>query len=276
MSRVWQSLRAPPHFHHSLKRHRERRLSERSSSSESPRFPDDLEHRIPKIVWKLAFGQLNALRISVGGETTLLNEFGVTIGAQRDSITFEENVATFTGSKTTMMKIQLAVSTNKMTIMWFGKRLYIDDTYAMHDGKFTVWQRSPCHLSELRPISITAEGENVDSLTLWHCDRSYIVRFEENYPAMVVPRCTYFPMKLTLMKDFVNQFMPRQSSAQSPRADHDPVDEQNVPEASPQTPRGESEPSDMADPQTPPSQCISNERAAQFRESECSNDDDTE
>lgn len=212
------------------------------------------------VQWKLAFDRPHALSITKRGYRTNVGLAELRVGSDCETVVFDGTMATFRGCEMAALDVHFTLPTGHMRIRWLGKRIFIDDNYLIDEDGFHVTYRSTPRENALRSVIALVTGEYTEPMTLTFAQRSYIVRFEEGYPAIVLQRSTYYPLKLALMKDFVNKFVPRELFVRGPHTPERLADDSRLPPPTPYTP-GSVSPSDNSSRDlTSPTRYTRNER----------------
>lgn len=219
-----------------------------ASTPKRKREPDDFEdHRKlyrnygedpaqnAVVEWKLTFDRPQALALTKRGYRTSVGSERVRMGTECETVNFDGTTACFRGCEVTAWNIHFTLPMGHMKVSWVGKRLSIDDNYSIDDMGFHVARRTQPRADQMRTVFVAVEGEYTEPMTLSFAERSYIIRLESGYPAIVLDRSTYYPLKLALMKDFVSQFIPKELFARGPRTPERLVDPR-IPPATPNTP----------------------------------------
>lgn len=198
------------------------------------------------VEWKLTFDRPQALSLTKRGYRTKVGSEGVRMGTECETVKFDGTTASFRGCELTAWNIHFTLPMGHMKINWIGKRISIDDNCSIDDMGFHVARRTPPRADQMRTVFVCVEGEYTEPMTLSFANRSYIIRLENAYPAIVLVRSTYYPLKLALMKDFVSQFIPKELFVRGPRTPERLVEDPRIAPATPNTP-------DSATPNTPDS-----------------------
>lgn len=261
MSRVHVKTRVSARLSQTLKRQREE--SDEGDSVHEVSSNSGGSYCTEPTYWKLAFNNLSKLTVSVADDVMSLNNHTVRIGSIRENLTVDANTLIFRGTATTRLKIQFGLPDGHLSVSWFGGQLIIDDTYSIVDKNITMWHQPPADLGMLRTIPILMTGERSDPITLSHNHQSYVIRLSDSHPAIVMPRCAYYPLKVVLMKDFIENFMPNALFERSPRSPEQLAEDPRVPPPSPRTPTS---PESYIGYTTPPSRYVSNEDQPRMNE----------
>lgn len=147
-------------------------------------------------------------------------------------ISCEANEIILQGTTATVLGIELALPAGNMFVFWSGNNLHIDGKYSIANDRLSYWNRSSSNIRDFRTITVTAGGEDSLPVTLWHANRFYIVRFEEHFSAIIMPREVFYPLKLSLMREFVESFIPNLRST-SPVPSYESSNERAASEWSP-------------------------------------------
>lgn len=264
MSRVSPQPRGSVSFGQTLKRKREeddeRQLGRCSNSPDSSANDSHAE----VVEWELAFGHPHTLTIMHKEYATQITDVGVQLGTVRETVKSDGTTATFQGTAMTALEIRFTLLVGHMTVKWMGGRIIIDETYSIDENNFVMNRRPPRDSQTVRTIKITSGGGWEEPMTLIHAKRSYIIRYEEGYPAMVIPRSAYYPLKLLMMKDFLDKFVPKELFGRSSQAPAELSDDPRIPNATPNTPDSFETSDESIDDLTPPSQYEANERGRMY------------
>lgn len=269
MSRVQQKTRASTRLSHTLKRHYddtdEGGFSVRGPNIEShdETYGDDF------ITWKLTLNTTDQFTMSVDNENFVGDDRTFHFGRIGETFYLEGNTFVFHGSSITRSKMQFILPDGRLSISWYGGQLIIDETYSLVERNLTQWHQSPGEMPRLRQMPIYVRGGRADPITLSHVGRSYIIRLNDSYPAVVTPRCAYYPLKLALWRDFVAQMDSSEAGERKPVMPLTVYNETRVPPPTPHTPctprTNRSSESAISD-QTPPSQYVDNDYTSERNE----------
>lgn len=180
------------------------------------------------IEWRISIGTLYSVMVELGDEIIQIDTGALHIGGQSEYISCEANEIIFQGTSATVLRVDLVLPAGSMSILWSGNALGVDDKYSIENERFSYWNHSPDRIRNVRTITVTAGGEDTLPMTLWHANRYYVIRFEEHYSAIVVPREIFYPLKLSLMRDFVGAFIPNVRSATASVRSSDPAERQST------------------------------------------------
>lgn len=233
------------------------------------------DSRAAVVEWELTFGHPHTLSIMHKEYAIRVTNAGVQIGTERETVKSDGTTATFRGTVMTALEIRFTLSVGHITINWKGERIIINDMYSIDENNLVTFGRRPCGTSPSRSVAIVSENGYEEPMTLSHAKRSYIIRFEEGYPAMVIPRCTYYPLKLLLMKDFIGKFVPKELFGRPSQTPAELADDPRIPNAAPHTPDSSVSADGSDDDLTPPTQYHANERRAMhemYLPDECSDE----
>lgn len=219
------------------------------------------DSRATMVEWKLTFGQPVALSITRSGHKSRVSVEGMRLGSERETVKFDGVTAVFCGTEMTTFQICLTLPNGHTDVKWFGSQIRIDETYSIYEEGFHMTNRPVSRTRPIRTIFATVDGEGTEPMTLTHAKRSYIIRFEAGFPAIVLPRCIYYPLKLTMMKDFLEKFVPKELFTRSPKAAAQLAEDSRLPSPIPHTPTIAIETDDSGDRFTPPSQYVRYERS---------------
>lgn len=260
MSRVSTQARVSANFGQTWKRKREEDDEhERERILNSSDLSADDSH-VAGIEWMLTFCHPRTLSIVHKRYTTRVTNDEVQIGTVRETINSDGTTATFRGTDLTALEIHFTLTVGHMTVKWMGGRICIDNTYAIDESEFVMCHRPPQNTRPERSVNIICGGGCEEPMTLTHGKHSYIIRFQEGYPAMVIPRCTYYPLKLSMMKDFIDKFVPKELFGRPTHTPDELADDPRIPDATPNTPDSNGSSDESSDALTPPSQYRSSER----------------
>lgn len=215
------------------------------------------DSRAVPVEWDLTFGQPVAISITKNGYKCGVKSSGMKIGTERETVRFDGVTATFGGTELTALQICFTLPTGHMDVKWYGNRICVDDTYSVCEEGFYVSNRPLPRTFPVRTISATVDGDCSEPMTLTQARRSYIIRFESGFPAIVMPRCSYYPLKLAMMKDFLGKFVPKELFARSPETADRLAEDSRLPSPIPRTPSTAEE----TDRLTPPSEYTRYERS---------------
>lgn len=213
------------------------------------------------VEWNLTFGQPVALSITRNGYKYGVGPSGMQIGTERETVQFDGVTATFVGTETTDLQICFTMPTGHMDVEWYGNRICIDGTYSICEEGFHMANRPRPRTHPLRTISAIVNGEGSEPMTVALARRSYVIRFESGFPAIVVPRCSYYPLKLAMMKDFLEKFVPKELFTRSPKTADRLAEDSRLLSPVPHTPTTAEETDETGDRLTPPSKYIRYERS---------------
>lgn len=214
--------------------------------------------------WKLTFGQPVALSITRNGFNSTVGSGGMKIGTERETVQFDGVAATFSGTDRTALQICFTLPTGHMDVKWYGNRMYIDETYSICEKGFYMANRPMPRTYPLLTIFVIVRGDGVEPMMLSQARRSYIIRFESGFPAIVIPRCSYYPLKLAMMKDFLDKFVPKELFTRSPKEIDQLAEDSRLPSPKPHTPTTADETDEASDRLTPPSHYRRYERRSIF------------
>lgn len=234
MSRVHLKTRASARLSHTLKRHYDER--DESGPSRKPNVESDGEaYGHDFIIWRLTLNTMDRFSLSLDNHTFHYDDHTMRLGRRDEYFRLEGNDIFFHGTATTRIKLMFVLPDGRLSISWYGGQLIIDDTYSIVEQNITMWHHVP-HEGRLNSVFLYVRGERSDPITLKHAHRSYIIRLNDSYPAVVMSRCAYYPLKLALFRDFVAQMGPDVSSEHIQRSPGQLADDPRVPSATPRTP----------------------------------------
>lgn len=256
MSRVQKKTRVSARLSHTLKQH----YGGSDGSDRSFRKPnidsDDDAMGVDSITWKLTMNTMDRFAISTDNENFVRDYRTFRFGRNNEEFYLDENTLVFRGSAITRAKMQFMLPDGRLSIAWYGGQLIIDETYSLVKKNMTLWHQLPREMGTLHATRIYVRGERADPITLSHAHRSYIIRLNESYPAVVMPRCAYYPLKLALMKDLVAQMGPIEVGACTPLSPVQPRDDTRVPSPAPCTPPSAGSSQSPISNHTPPTQYV--------------------
>lgn len=140
------------------------------------------------------------------------------IGNYRESISHEANEVIFRGTTATMLQVNLILPDGNRSVLWTGNTIHVDAKYTIAPERFSYWNQSPAFDRNVRTITITACGSRRHPISLWQANRWYMVRFEEHFSAIIMPREMYYPLKLSFMRSFMESILPNRPSPVSSRS----------------------------------------------------------
>lgn len=272
MSRAHQKTRVSARLSHTLKRH----YVEENESNHSPHGPnvesDDDDHQVEFIVWKLTLNSLDRFSVSLDDEVFFDDDRILKFGRNNEDLRMDGNEVIFRGTTTTRAKLVFILPDGRLSIAWYGGQLIIDDVYSIVEKNITMWHQLPREFARLRTQPIYIRGERADPITLSHANRSYVVRLNDSFPAVVMPRCAYYPLKLALMKDFMSQLGPSNLRERSSMSPERMAEDSRIAPPTPITPRTlESSPNSIVD-RTQPTQYIRSHVGCELSETSPANE----
>lgn len=257
MSRVQLKTRASARLSHTLKRHYDE-TDENGDSARKPNVESDGEEKVNDfITWKLTLNSMGRFAVSIDNQNFVRDDRTFHFGRHNEHFHFEANSFVFHGTSITRAKMQFILPDGRLGVSWYGGQLIIDETYSLVENNVTLWHQAPREMGRLHQTYIYVRGDRADPITLSHANRSYIIRLNDSYPAVLMPRCAYYPLKLALWKDFVAQMGPNEVCEHGPFTPEPMCDDERVSPPTPYTPctpltSGSSQ--SVVNNQTPPSQ----------------------
>lgn len=230
-------------------------------------YPDSSanDSRAPRVEWVLTFGQPLALSITSRNYTSSVGMDGMQVGTVRETVAFDGVAATFRGTEMTEMEICFTLPSGHLNVKWYGNRIYIDDASIIDKEGLSISHRPIQRTPPMHTIYAQVSGENSEPMTVSHARRSYIIRFEAGHPAIVLPRCSYYPLKLVMMKEFLDKFVPKGLYGHPSKTAEQLAEDTRVPPPTPHTPSTTSRANSSADWLTPPSKYVRYERHRVFQ-----------
>lgn len=177
---------------------------------------------IAPVEWRVSVSMLNSVLVEINGDVTQIDVGAMRIGTYRESITCEADTIIFQGTTATVLRVNLVLPTGNMSVLWTGKALHVDAKYTITDERFSYWNHPTVAVQNALAITVTARGEDNRPVSLWHANRSYVVRFEDHFSAIVIPREVYYPLRLASMREFMEALFPRSASPASSRSSDSP------------------------------------------------------
>lgn len=195
---------------------RRERAPKRGRGNEGWLFPEDFH--IAPVEWRISIAMLHTVLVELDGDVTQMDMGAMRIGNYRESISHEANEVIFRGTTATMLQVNLILPDGNMSVLWTGNTIHVDAKYTIAPERFSYWNQSPAFDRNVRTITITACGSRRHPISLWQANRWYMVRFEEHFSAIIMPREMYYPLKLSFMRSFMESILPNRPSPVSSRS----------------------------------------------------------
>lgn len=172
-----------------------------TSGRRNPDCNCDKSEEPTTISWQLNLGTAFEVTLAAGVRMYDIGRHGLTIAPTGERAVFSNNALTFTGTSVTWLALSIRVPAGNIRILWDGSDLVIDGRYLLADDAFAIRYRP----IEQRPpppvIFIDCFGQSESRLHMRHHNCVYVLRFESDYPVMIVPMSEYLMLQVSWLRD---------------------------------------------------------------------------
>lgn len=153
------------------------------------------------IAWQMDLGTVFEVNLAAGVRMYNIGGHGMRIAPTGERAVFSNDVLRFTGTTATWLALSIRVPAGNIRILWDGSDLVVDGRYLLAKDFFAIRYRPVERRHPPPVIFIDCFGPRESRLHMHHHDNVYALRFESDYPVMVVPRSEYLMLQVSLLRD---------------------------------------------------------------------------